>query len=374
MNILYISNILPVPWAGPTYSVPKQIQAQRKYDNVFWYNVINPNKDENKKWFTDVDWNKYDYYADLSVYPTENIKSLPYPFCKPDLIIVEQFYGFARSSIIKQLEKIDIPYIIVPRGELTKAAQKRKLIKKFLGNFFIFNKFARKAKAIHYLTPQEHEDSGLKWNSNYFIIPNGIKPSITKKENYFKDSKLNCIAIGRIEPYQKGFDILIEACSLVQDDLRKADCNIKIYGPDRVGRLNELKKQAISSGVADILSFNDAIYGEEKIKMLLDCDVFVMTSRFEGHPMALIEAMDYGLPCVATKGSNMKELIEEYDAGWTAECTSSSIAKALRNMLIDKKNIKQKGFNAVRLAAEYDWDKLAKKSHEEYSKFIKNNS
>ena len=39
MNILYISNLSGSKFAGPSYSVPEQIRAQAKYDNVFWLNL-----------------------------------------------------------------------------------------------------------------------------------------------------------------------------------------------------------------------------------------------------------------------------------------------------------------------------------------------
>lgn len=50
MNILYISKLDGRPWMGPTYSVPNQVKAQSKYDNVFWYNLSNYGEEEGKKY------------------------------------------------------------------------------------------------------------------------------------------------------------------------------------------------------------------------------------------------------------------------------------------------------------------------------------
>ena len=47
MNILYISYLDGSKYVGPTYSVPMQIEAQSKCDNVFWYNL---RKDGLKEW------------------------------------------------------------------------------------------------------------------------------------------------------------------------------------------------------------------------------------------------------------------------------------------------------------------------------------
>ena len=55
MNILYLSHLSGASYAGPTYSVPKQIEAQSKIDNVFWYNATTQGKRE---------WKELQYYHD----------------------------------------------------------------------------------------------------------------------------------------------------------------------------------------------------------------------------------------------------------------------------------------------------------------------
>lgn len=371
MNILYLSYINPYPWSGPTYSVPKQIDAQSKLDNVFWYNLIDPNSDIGKKWMPGVNWRDLPYYADLSKYPQKCIKNLPSPFCNPDIIVIEQFYGMIRSGVIKQVIKGKVPYIIVPRGELAKDAQKRKGLKKRIANLILFNKFAKKASAIHFLTEQEREDSGNKWNSNSFIIPNGIGNSSTKKTQFCTNGELRCISIGRIEPYQKGFDLLIEACASIQDELRQSNCKISIHGPDRVGRLNELKETVSGRAIEDIIQFGDALYENAKENSLLDSDVFVMTSRFEGHPMSLIEAMNYGLPCLITTGTNMRSEVEKFDAGWTSDNTVEGIKEALLTMVNEKRRMSEKGSNAEKLSQNYNWTKIAEVSHKRYAELVR---
>lgn len=349
MNILYISFLNGDSWAGPTYSVPKQIGTQAQYDNVFWYNIRETKVKE---------WRNEPYYHDLSDYPNGSIHDLPSPFNSPDIIVVEQFYGFAGKRIIKELEKGKIPYVIIPRGELTCSAQKRKHWKKVLANALLFYKFSRRAAGIQYLTEQEKADSGDKWNKNSIVIPNGITAPCKTKTEYC-NSGIRCIAIGRIEPYHKGLDMLIEACGMIANNLRKVLCTIDIFGPDYDGKVAELKKQISLLGLEDIIRCHEGLYGEDKERELLNNDVFLLTSRFEGHPMALIEALSYGLPCVVTRGSNMKDEVEKYHAGWTAENDVESIKDALLNMIENKSLVSIKGKNAIILSEQYRWDKIA---------------
>jgi len=45
----------------------------------------------------------------------------------------------------------------------------------------------------------------------------------------------------------------------------------------------------------NVVYINDGIFDDEKEKKQLESDFFILTSRFEGHPMGLIEALSYGL-------------------------------------------------------------------------------
>ena len=360
MNILYLSHLGGAAYAGPTYSVPKQIEAQSKIDNVFWYNAVSKSPEE---------WKKYEYYHDLNDYPGESIYKLPEPFNHPDLIVVELFYNMTKSRFLRELVRGKIPYVIIPRGELTRQAQKRKSLKKRIANLLICKKYAKRAAAIQYLTEQEYRDSGDSWNKKAIIIPNGITMPESVKTS-FTENGIKCVSIGRLEPYQKGLDLLIGACSQIKSELINANCTIDIYGPDVDGKRSELEESVRSNGLEDIIYFHDAVYGADKEKVLLEHDVFVIPSRFEGHPMALIEAMSYGLPCIATTGSNIRKEIEQYNAGWTAQNSVDDVNKALLDMIKSASQISQKGFAAGILAQEFEWNTIAIKQCKCYEEII----
>ena len=359
MNILFVSNVKGIPSAGPTYSVPNRILAQQKYDHVFWYNtcpVLNK------------DWIGTANYHDLDEYPKKRISELPAPFNHPDIIIVEQFYNHLKDPYIKEIMSLGIPYVIVPRSELTHAAQARHRFKKQLANVMLFKRFARKAVAIQYLTDQEKMDSGNSWNDNSIVLPNGI--SMPEAFEKTPTDILRCVSIGRLEPYQKGLDLLLEACELVVGDLRQRRVRIDLYGSNKEGKAELIAKQIKELGLGDILFVHPGIFGDEKKKVLMNSDVFLIPSRFEGHPMALIEALSYGLPALATTGSNMREEIEKTDAGWGCDITVESIAKGLYNMVNDS-SLRQKSKNALNLARKYQWDVIAKQTSELLSSRIK---
>ena len=104
------------------------------------------------------------------------------------------------------------------------------------------------------------------------------------------------LAIGRLAP-EKGFDLLLKAVALVRRDYPHA--NLVIAGKGR--EETRLKALAKELGITDAVSF--AGYVEAPARYYAAADLFVLSSRREGMPNALIEAIASGLPVVSTPAS-----------------------------------------------------------------------
>ena len=131
-----------------------------------------------------------------------------------------------------------------------------------------------------------------------------------------------------------------------------------------------MAKQIEKSGIQDILVVGDRVYGEEKRKVFQNTDFFIMTSRYEGMPMSMIEAMSYGIPCFASIGTNLSNEIHEFEAGWVCDNTSESIAKALLKLCKDKNNMELYGKNARELSFMFGWDVIASRTHSHYKSLL----
>lgn len=359
MKILYISKLDGEEWQGPTHSVPKQISAQSKVDTVLWVNLNSVSKPE---------WEKTGYYINAEKKKIDKLAALPPEFQKPDCVVFEGIYEYPFESIVYDIWRKRIPYVIVPRSAMTVDALQRKKLKKAIANILFFNRFVKKASRIHYLTQVEYEASNSVWNHEGFVIPNGVDASIFEQQaDKSRHDGIVVTYIGRLEIYQKGLDLLVESCGRIAEKLRANNIHIRLYGPDRENTLEELRRQIAIKKVDDIISIYPPVFDKEKVKVLLDSDVFLMTSRFEGMSMGMIEAMAYGLPCLATKGTNLTTEIVNFAAGWTADNTAESIVDAFNRMIDDQKMMEKFGNNAKVLSKQYEWSNIAIQTHKELS-------
>ena len=362
MNILYISHLSTNIAAGLNWSVPASVDAQSKKDNVLWVNMTEKQMPH---------WNKVNAYHNISEFGEKKhmLQCLPKPFDNPDVVVFEGFYYMDDVRIANKLRKNRIPYIVIPRGSLTQLALRNHAwFKKKVAHFLYFDGFVKHAKYIQYLTKHEAYDSIKRFKTPYFIVPNGVSiPPIQK--TIFSNDGINASFIGRLDMFHKGLDLLLDALSDIHEVLLSASFHLSIYGPRRYD-FYKIQEEIERRGITDIASIHDEITGKEKEMVLLNTDLFVMTSRFEGHPMGLVEALAFGLPCFVTPGTNMYDEIKELDAGWTCHGNVDDIKKALLDIVSQKNLFPQKGANARRLSMCYDWDKLAGDFHDAISKIF----
>ncbi len=124
---------------------------------------------------------------------------------------------------------------------------------------------------------------------NISVIPNA-SPITAATPSTLMAKKV--IAVGRLD-FQKGFDRLLQAWNLIVKDYPDWHLDIIGEGSDR----RALQEQISLLGVENSVSLRGEI--KEVEDCYRDASIIAMTSRYEGLPMALIEAQAMGLPAVA---------------------------------------------------------------------------
>jgi glycosyltransferase involved in cell wall biosynthesis len=115
--------------------------------------------------------------------------------------------------------------------------------------------------------------------------------------------------VGSFAQMYKGPDTLIHAAALCQGHLT---FELAMVGAGRC--LPEMKDLALKLNIADRVEFHGELSSGRSIFEFLDSiDLFVMPSRAEGLPRALVEAMSRGCPCIASTVGGIPELLEPRD-------------------------------------------------------------
>ena len=133
------------------------------------------------------------------------------------------------------------------------------------------------------------------------VIPNGIE--VIRDEPGPVHDPIVVGTVANLE-HHKGIDVLIDACAQVEAPLR-----LEIFG---AGSLRaELESRARSAGI-DHRFHGHVTNIRDK---LLDLDIFVLPTRAENLPIAILEAMACALPVIATRVGGIPELVSEEETG-----------------------------------------------------------
>ena len=110
---------------------------------------------------------------------------------------------------------------------------------------------------------------------------------------------------GSLARRYKGADVLIEAAR----HLRRRGIELRVTVAGDGAHRGELEAQAAAAGVADQFDFLGHVPRSRVMELLDGADLFVIPSRTEGLPRALIEAMARGLPCIGSRVGGIPELL-----------------------------------------------------------------
>ncbi|MCU1329278.1 MAG: glycosyl transferase, group 1, partial [Bryobacterales bacterium] len=169
------------------------------------------------------------------------------------------------------------------------------------------------------------------------------------------------VTVGSLEQRYKGTDILIDAiaqCVKAGFDLTAVIVGDGRYRPD-------LMAQAERAGIASRIQFPGWVPAGKAVRDILDqADLFVLPSRTEGLPRALIEAMARGLPCLGTAVGGIPELLE--GDSLVAPNDASALANSIQRVLSNPSAMGTMSRRNTVVASEYSSDVLKERRHEFY--------
>ena len=188
------------------------------------------------------------------------------------------------------------------------------------------------------------------------VIPNPIqKPPECSSLNEIRHNR-RVIAVGRLA-WEKGFDLLLEAFAQLVD--LYPDWSLAIWGEGPLRKDLEIYRDGL--GLQGRVVFHGL--SRDLHQHYLQASVFVLSSRFEGFPNALCEAMAHGLPVVATSCSGgVRSLLQSEQNGLLVPAEDpEALSGALGRLMGDSALRESFGLKAQTVVENYGLEKITDK-------------
>ncbi len=377
MKILHVAHFFyPCLSAGGVVNASYQIAKMQARDNSV--KVISSDackerlKFEESRYDVDIDGIKVDYFKNISNRfklatmldtPIGAIFRIKNQIRDFDVVHVHEHRQTLSIIACYFARRYGIPYVVQAHGSVLPFFQKEGL-KNIFDKVFGF-KILHGASKVFALTEVEKEQylkMGVE-EDRIEIVPLGINIEeysdlpeegiFREKFNISKDDKI-IIFIGRVHEI-KGLDLLIDAFKELADS--EDDVKLAIVGPDD-GYMDALNLRIAECDLSDKVIVTGPLYKSEKQEALVDCDLFVMPSKYESFTTSGLEAMACGKPLVLTKNNHIHDWVDG-SVGLACDDDKMSLKDAMAEVLFDEELSKEFGMNGRRLIQEkYNWDMI----------------
>ncbi len=159
---------------------------------------------------------------------------------------------------------------------------------------------------------EQLKKNNIAKRSKFVLIENGIKiPDETIKEETIFNNKLNVLTITRFN-YQKNTELLIPIIIYLKEKKELDNFHFYILGSGKeenqfISKIEKINLQNLITLVG---------FTEETQKYFLNTFCYISTSRWEGLSLALLEAMSFGIPIIATDVVGNRDIIIHNENGF----------------------------------------------------------
>lgn len=285
----------------------------------------------------------------------------------PDIIICTTYSFDVLDLLTRICHKKRIKLIIESHIQLTNVFMQQRLAYNSILSFYgkIHDNYIlhhiRNASMLVCLTNEDMKSWRKLHIDNVYVIPNmiTIQPPVT-----IDYSNKRVIAVGRYSD-QKGFDLLIKAWGKLSPKYK--DWHLYIFGNEDRAPYEEMAKTEKCQDTCHCMPVTEDIaaeYGKSSI--------FVMSSRYEGMPLALIEAMSSGLACVSFNCPNgPSDIINDGIDGFLAKNGDiDDLAAKIENLICKESLRSQIGIKAKQNIERYSPDAIMQQNILLYNRIL----
>jgi poly(glycerol-phosphate) alpha-glucosyltransferase len=281
--------------------------------------------------------------------------------------VVHLHGAFNRTNTAVSL-RLDAPFLFSPHSGYDPISLRRSRIRKHLYALAFERRMLARASILVALT--EHERDQLRAfgaTARCVVIPNGVAPPARPVDGTAFRQRIRvdiatplAVYVGRIDVHRKGLDILLEGIASAPQ------WHLALIGAEERGDLPKLKARIDQLGIGIRVTMVGVLHEPEFSQALAAARVFTLQSRWEGLPMALLEALSHGTPALVSHEVERLIGVAAEGAGWVA--SSESIGRVLREVgATDERTWRKASKAAARLASRYRWTQVARAYEDAYA-------
>jgi glycosyltransferase involved in cell wall biosynthesis len=225
--------------------------------------------------------------------------------CRVPGVLGETFAAFLRKNRTPYgVEVVGDPWDVYAPGVISHPLRP---ILRYKGMMSL-KKVVQNAAAALYVT-QKTLQKRYPVKSNVFqTFASNVKIESTRNAfEYNKSDTLNILSIGSLEQMYKAPDVFLKVVKKLHD--AGIQVSAKWLG-DGIYK-KEMIELSVEMKIDHIVTFEGNKSREDVQRYLKNADIFLLTSRTEGLPRVIVEAMSFALPCVSSRVGGCSELLEE---------------------------------------------------------------
>lgn len=272
----------------------------------------------------------------------------------PDIVQIQSHIFLTSIQAVMAASRLGIPCVVTVHG----VSARRGLLLNLAQSLYL-NSIARlcfhKATKIICLTKSDCEEISryCKTVDKISVIPNAVDPDSFRYE-VASNNQLVFWA-GRFVP-EKGLDTFVQAAKIVHDSMPDVYFKMVGDGPLRP----KIEKLIHQFGLRKNFILTGIVGRNEVAKLLTEPLIFLLTSRKEGLPTALLEAMSAGKAVVATNIPGVNEVVLDGINGVLAKADDpEDLAKKVLMLLQDVELARRLGASARQsIQTRYSWNSV----------------